>query len=37
MKHKPKYDYNLIAVFAGFVGIIIILTVMIITNGLNIN
>lgn len=37
MKHKPKYDYNLIAIFVGFVSMIVLLASMIIINGLNIN
>ena len=31
---KPKFDYSLFACFIGFVGIIVTLAVMLITNGL---
>lgn len=35
-EEKPKFDYNLFGAFIGFVGIIVIITVMLITNGLKI-
>ena len=35
-QEKPEFDYSLIACFVGFVGIIVLLTVMLVTNGLKI-
>mgnify|MGYP001414100388 CR=1 FL=1 len=35
-QEKPKFDYSLFACFVGFVGIIVLLTVMLVTNGLKI-
>lgn len=34
-QEKPKFDYSLFACFVGFVGIIVTLIIMLITNGLN--
>jgi hypothetical protein len=34
-QEKPNFDYNLFGAFIGFVGIIVVITVMLITNGLN--
>ena len=35
-QEKPKFDYSLFACFVGFVSIIVLLIVMLITNGLKI-
>jgi hypothetical protein len=35
-QEKPKFDYNLFGAFIGFAGIILLLIVMLITNGLKI-
>ena len=35
MKLKPKFDYSMFACSVGFIGIITLILIMLITNGLN--